>query len=293
MKKHSEAGRINVGSVAMSECYARVELADRPVTNQSPLPSALIATPADGPPASGETNTMLERAFSVHVTGRPPIDVKGKGRLEMFWADPVVRPAVVSSPGPGPGYPAHGTPVLSQIRLSPEMQVRLGPAGEGPHVAGSPPLGTHARELGSIAGLNAVANESFRVRETQTRELGTRRTVLPVRRMTAVAEGTVAAAVGTPLLPARLPSSLASSAAATPAGICPYVQPPRKSCELREQPARLPLLLQLQPAARHRLGIAKGANTHSLRVMHTNGSARAPNLLHALVMHEKMHLFLI
>lgn len=218
MKKHSEAGRINVGSVAMSACYARVELADRPVTNQSPLPSALIATPADGPPASGETNTMLERAFSVHVTGRPPIDVKGKGRLEMFWADPVVRPAVVYSPGPRPGYPAHGTPVPSQIRLSPEMQVRLGPAGEGPHVAGSPPLGTHARELGSIAGLNAVANESFRVRETQTRELGTRRTVLPVRRMTAVAEGTVAAAVGTPLLPARLPSSLASSAAATPAG---------------------------------------------------------------------------
>jgi hypothetical protein len=77
MKKHSAANRLNVGARAMVACYTR------------PEDIALSETPALAlPTAPGSVDRSLSRAYGVHVTGRAPIEVKGKGLMDMYWVDP-------------------------------------------------------------------------------------------------------------------------------------------------------------------------------------------------------------
>jgi hypothetical protein len=82
MKRHSAANRLNVGPVAMTACYAHVDDAS--------FACSPVNTPAFGLPTTpGDVDRSLARAYGVHVTGRAPVEVKGKGVMDMFWVDVV------------------------------------------------------------------------------------------------------------------------------------------------------------------------------------------------------------
>ena len=212
-KKHGAANRLNVGKAAMSACYSHVD--DRYDTNVVSTPWSLIATPAMGPPGPGGLDTALERAFGVHVTGRAPIEVKGKGLLEMFWVDAVVDAAEAAEGSPGfsaqtaprtispPHLSLEGGMGAERVAPGPGRSPGPFPSAWGATLGQSPttdivttPGGGGGRERAStLIGMNRAANESFRIRATQTRELGAQRSVIPARRPSAIGEATPAFAV--------------------------------------------------------------------------------------------------
>ena len=94
MKRHSAACRLNIGPAAARACYAPVESHGTAFDDASA--AALVAQDSFVPPADpGVVDSRLERSFGVLVTRRAPVEVKGKGYVDMFWVD--VAPSTPAS----------------------------------------------------------------------------------------------------------------------------------------------------------------------------------------------------
>ena len=86
MKRHSAACRLNVGPAAARACYAPVEAHED--TFEDASAAAAVAQDSFAPPADPDVvDSRLERSFGVLVTRRAPVEVKGKGYVDMFWVD--------------------------------------------------------------------------------------------------------------------------------------------------------------------------------------------------------------
>jgi hypothetical protein len=144
MKKHGAPNRLNVGNKAMHDCYARGE------GRSDSLSDAGATVPLDGPPREpGVLDASMARAFGAHVTRREPVDVKGKGVLEMFWVDPV-RGAAAADTADSTGGGVHS-----------DWSVPIG------RTLGDPK--EHAHE--AAGGGGRMFDVSYRVRKTESREL--------------------------------------------------------------------------------------------------------------------------
>ena len=177
MKKHSAANRLNVGKAAMHACYAHVDemLA---AAGAAGTPYSIASTPVGAPPDPGATDDALECAFGVHVTGRMPIEVKGKGYLAMYWVDvarvldgvPPISSAAASVSSTAqhmfsPHHDALEDSVSPHRRYVEPLRGTVSDGGGGGGGGG----GVFAL---SPLGMAQSANESFRIRDTRSRELG-------------------------------------------------------------------------------------------------------------------------
>jgi hypothetical protein len=177
MKKHSAANRLNVGTAAMHACYAHVDemLA---AAGAAGTPYSIASTPVGAPPDPGATDDALECAFGVHVTGRMPIEVKGKGYLAMYWVDVArvldgVPPmssaaASVSSTAQHMFSPHHDA---LEDSVSPHRRYVAPLRGTVSDGGGGGGGGSGVFSLSPL-GMAQSANESFRIRDTRSRELG-------------------------------------------------------------------------------------------------------------------------